>query len=60
MGLATEYCVKESALDAVRNGFSTYIIREAIQGVRLHEGDEEKAIKEIELYGVKLLEFHPS
>ena len=59
-GLATEYCVKESALDAVRNGFFTYVIRNAIRGVHLHEGDEEKALKEMELNGVKLLEHYPA
>ena len=59
-GLATEYCVKESALDAVRNGFFTYVIRNAIEGVNLHEGDEEKALKEMELNGVKLLEHYPA
>lgn len=58
-GLTTEYCVKESALDAVRNGFHTYVIRDAIQGVHLHEGDEEKALKEMELNGVMFLEHYP-
>ena len=59
-GLTTEYCVKESALDAVKNGFFTYVIREAIQGVHQHEGDEEKALKEMELKEVKLLEHYPA
>jgi len=60
VGLATEYCVKESALDAVKNGFFTYVIMDAIQGVHLHEGDEEKALKEMELNGVKLIERYPA
>lgn len=60
VGLATEYCVKESALDAVKNGFFTYVIKEAIQGVHLHEGDEEKALKEMKLNGVELLEHYPA
>ncbi len=59
-GLATEYCVKESAFDAVRNGLHTFVIMEAIQGVHQHEGDEEKALKEMELKGVKLLEHYPA
>lgn len=59
-GLTTEYCVKESALDAVKSGFHTYVIRDAIQGVHLHEGDEEKALKEMELKGVKFLEHYPA
>lgn len=59
-GLTTEYCVKESALDAVKNGFHAYVIIDAIQGVHLHEGDEEKALKEMELNGVKFLEHYPA
>lgn len=60
VGLATEYCVKESALDAVRNGLHTFVIKEAIKGVHQHEGDEEKALKEMKLKGVKLLEHYPA
>ena len=60
VGLATEYCIKESALDAVRNGFFTSVIMEAIQGVHQHEGDEEKALKEMELNGVKFLKHYPA
>ena len=59
-GLATEYCVKESALDAIKNGFHVYVIKEATQGVHQHEGDEEKALKEMELKGVKLIEHYPT
>lgn len=59
-GLTTEYCVKESALAAVRNGFVTYVILEAIQGVRQHEGDEEKALEEMRSNGVKLIEHYPA
>jgi len=33
---------------------------EAIQGVHQHEGDEEKALKEMELKGVNLLEHYPA
>ena len=60
VGLATEYCIKESALDAVKNGLHTFVIMEAIRGVHQHEGDEEKALKEMELKGVKFLEHYPA
>jgi len=54
-GIATEYCVKESALDAVRKGFSTYVIKDAVEGVRLHAGDSERAFQEMEAAGVKVI-----
>ncbi len=54
-GLTTEYCVKETALDAVRNDFTTIVIRDAVEGVRENEGDEQEALNEMELEGVKLI-----
>jgi len=53
-GLTTEYCVKETAIDALSKGFSTYLITDAVQGVRQNPGDEEKAIDEMKNAGVKL------
>ena len=54
-GLVTEYCVKETALDALNRGFSTYVIRDAVKGVNLQEGDEERAYEEMEKAGVKVI-----
>ena len=54
-GIATEYCVKESALDAVKKGFSTYIITDAVQGIQVHEGDVEKALQDMKTAGVKVI-----
>ncbi len=53
-GLTTEYCVKETAIDAASKGFSTYVVTDAIQGVRQNPGDEEKALEEMKQSGVKL------
>ena len=39
MGLATEYCVKFTALDARRLGYKTRLIREGVRGVELNPGD---------------------
>lgn len=50
-GLTTEYCVKATALDAIRRGFLTFIIKDAIAGVEQHPGDAEKALKDLELAG---------
>lgn len=54
-GLATDYCVKYSALDAAALGFETYLIADASKGVNLKPGDVEKAIEEMENAGVKIV-----
>jgi len=54
-GIATEYCVKESALDAVKRGFITYVVKDAVEGVKLKEGDVDRAIEEMEKAGVKII-----
>jgi len=52
-GVATEYCVKATALDAVKNGFETYLLRDAVKGIT-KEGELE-ALEEMERAGVKVL-----
>jgi len=54
-GLTTDYCVKFSALDAVRLGFKTHVIEEACRGVNLKEGDVAKAVEEMEKAGVEIV-----
>jgi len=51
MGLATDYCVKATVLDAVDLGFETTVICEGIRGVELNPGDCEKAIAEMKRAG---------
>lgn len=46
-GLATDYCVKASAIDAVEQGLHTYVITDAIAAVNLEAGDDKKALKEM-------------
>ena len=53
-GLVTEYCVKETALDAVKRGFTTYVVREAVKGVELKKGDEARAFEEMKSAGVRI------
>ena len=52
-GLATDYCVKFTALDAVALGLETYLLEEACRGVELHHGDVQHAIEEMRRGGVK-------
>lgn len=54
MGLATDYCVKFTALDACDLGFATYLVKDGCRGVELADGDIEKAINEMKKAGVKV------
>ncbi|MCS6834118.1 MAG: bifunctional nicotinamidase/pyrazinamidase [Flammeovirgaceae bacterium] len=54
-GLATDYCVKHTVLDALSLGFYTYLIRAASRAVNLNPKDEENAVKEMRKRGVDVL-----
>jgi nicotinamidase/pyrazinamidase len=54
-GLATDYCVLNTALDAVREGYMVRCITDACRGVNLHPGDSEKAFAKMERVGVSLV-----
>jgi len=51
-GLATDYCVKFTALDAARLGFKTHLIEDASRGVNLRPDDVKNAIEEMKRAGV--------
>lgn len=46
-GLATDYCVKNTVLDSLQAGFTTFLLLDAIKGVDVNPGDSEKAIDEM-------------
>jgi nicotinamidase/pyrazinamidase len=52
-GLATDYCVKNTVLDALKLGFKTVILLDATLGVNVKPDDSEKAIKEMIKKGAK-------
>ena len=56
MGLATDYCVKFTALDAVSLGYKTYLIEDGSWGVNLTEGDVNQAILEMKNAGVEIIQ----
>ncbi|QDS87184.1 nicotinamidase/pyrazinamidase [Rosistilla ulvae] len=53
LGLATDYCVRATALDSCRLGFRTWLIQDACRGVELQPGDCAAAIAEMERAGVQ-------
>ncbi|MCA9400714.1 MAG: nicotinamidase [Candidatus Omnitrophica bacterium] len=57
-GLATDYCVKESVLDALKNGFQVTLLTDAIKGVNLQPGDAKEAVVLMKVKGAKTIEFH--
>lgn len=52
-GLATDYCVKTTVLDALKAGFEVTLLVDAIAGVDLVPGDSEKALDEMVQSGAK-------
>lgn len=54
-GLATDYCVKFTALDAVREGFRVHLLTAACRGVDLSPGDCARAVEEMRVAGVEIL-----
>lgn len=55
LGLATDYCVKYSALDSVHLGFKTHVILDGCRGVELAKGDTQAAVDEMKKAGVQIL-----
>ncbi len=55
MGLATDYCVKYTALDAAGLGFRTHLLLAGCRGVNLRAGDVQRAIDEMQAAGVELI-----
>ena len=54
-GLATDYCVRFTALDAAALGFHTAIIEDACRGINLHPGDVDRALIQLRQAGVRVL-----
>jgi nicotinamidase/pyrazinamidase len=54
-GLATDYCVKFTALDAVQFGFKTTVIEDASRGVNIRPNDVSEAIEELKRAGIQVV-----
>lgn len=55
LGLATDYCVKYSALDAIKLGYIVTVIQDACRGVELNIGDSANALSEMRKAGVNII-----
>jgi nicotinamidase/pyrazinamidase len=55
-GLATDYCVKFTALDALRLGFDTTVVIDACRGVEVNAGDTARAVEEMRAAGAHIVE----
>jgi nicotinamidase/pyrazinamidase len=55
MGLALDYCLKYSALDARHLGLTTFVILDGCHGIELEPGDIQRALDEMKRAGAVLL-----
>ena len=53
-GLTTDYCVRESALDARKAGFSVTVMRDCVRAVDAKPGDGGRALADMRRAGAKL------
>jgi nicotinamidase/pyrazinamidase len=53
-GLATDYCVRASAINACREGFDVTVVAEAVRGVEVNPGDSERALQDMREAGVRI------
>ena len=54
-GLATDYCVKNTVLDALKNGFKVKAVRNAMRAVDVEPGDGDRAIEEMRAAGAEIV-----
>jgi nicotinamidase/pyrazinamidase len=55
-GIATDYCVKATALDALRAGFDVRMLTDAITGIDVNPGDSDRALEELTREGAQLVD----
>lgn len=54
-GLATDYCVKSTVVDAIKNGFKATAVVNAMRAVELQPGDGDRAIEEMRNAGARIV-----
>ncbi|MCG8707683.1 bifunctional nicotinamidase/pyrazinamidase [Brenneria sp. 4F2] len=58
MGIATDYCVKFSVLDALELGYTTDVLVDGCRGVNIHPADDQTALREIRQKGATLIDLN--
>ena len=53
-GLATDYCVRASAIDACREGFDVTVVEDAVRAVEVNPGDSERAFQDMRDAGARI------
>jgi nicotinamidase/pyrazinamidase len=53
-GLATDYCVRASAIDACKEGFDVTVVEDAVRAVEVNEGDSERAFGDMRRAGARV------
>jgi nicotinamidase/pyrazinamidase len=59
-GLATDYCVLQTVLDALGQGFEVFVLRDGVRAVDVHAGDGEAALARMRAQGARLVEGVPA
>jgi nicotinamidase/pyrazinamidase len=55
-GLATDYCVKSTVIEALSKGFEVHVLVDAVRGVEVQPGDSRRAMEEMRSHGARELE----
>ena len=55
VGLATDYCVRHTAIEAAQQGFEVTVDRDAVRGVDVESGDSERALEEMRAAGARVI-----
>ena len=55
-GLATDYCVKNTVLDGLKEGFRVKALKEAMRPVEINPGDGQRALEEMRAAGAEIVE----
>jgi len=55
VGLTAEYCVKSTVLDSLKYGFKTFVIKDAVEGIRQNEDDFDNAFEEMKKAGAIII-----
>jgi nicotinamidase/pyrazinamidase len=53
-GIATDYCVKQTVLDALREGFGVTVLTDAVSGIDVRPGDAERAVADMRAAGARV------